>query len=61
MNWFEFLKTHPGDVLDVVRLAIQIAHKLIIKRRKRRLAQRIKKAEEERQYPYRIPKSDDLK
>jgi hypothetical protein len=61
MNWLDFIKTHPGDIIDGIRMAIQIAHKLLIKRRKRRLAQKIKKTEEQQIWKYQIPKQDGFK
>jgi hypothetical protein len=44
---------HPGEVMQVVKLGFQIAHKLAVKRRRKRIAKKQAQEEEERQKIYR--------
>lgn len=44
---------HPGEVMQVLKLGFQIAHKLTVKRRVRRIAKKKALEEEERQKIYR--------
>jgi hypothetical protein len=53
MVWLNWFLTHPGEVMQVLKLGFQIAHKLAIKRRRKRIAKKQAEEEEERQKIYR--------
>jgi hypothetical protein len=61
MVWLNWLLTHPGEVMQVLKVGFQIAHKLAIKRRARRLAKKEKEKEEKRQAVYKYNGKNDLK
>jgi hypothetical protein len=61
MVWLQWLLQHPGEIMEVVKVGFQIAHKLAIKRRNRKLAKKQKDQEEKRQAVYKYNGKSDLK
>jgi hypothetical protein len=53
MVWLNWFLTHPGEVMQVLKVGFQIAHKLAVKRRVRRQAKKKAQEEKERQEIYR--------
>jgi hypothetical protein len=61
MVWIQWLLQHPGEIVQVIKLGFQIAHKLSVKRRAKRLRERKAVEEEERIKVYRYSGKTDLK
>jgi hypothetical protein len=61
MIWLQWILQHPGEVFQVVKLGFQIAHKLSLKRRARRIKAKKEEEEEKRFALYRYKGKPDLK
>jgi hypothetical protein len=61
MIWIQWLLQHPGEVIQVIKLGFQIAHKLSVKRRAKRIKEKKAKEEEERYKLYRYSGKTDIK
>jgi hypothetical protein len=59
MKWLQWILQHPQEIFQVVKLGIEITHKLFIKRRTKRLNEAKAKAEEERIKIYRYSGKTD--
>jgi len=61
MNWLQWILQHPGEIFQLVKLTFQIAHKLTVKRRAKRLRDKKAIEEENRIKVYRYAGKTDLK